>query len=261
MPRRLILAVLAAILTHVALWVAFAMVPWNSSAPESPGPQEEPSDEPQFMTVPRQAQLLVTSAESRPSPDPPPPELPPSPPIPEPIIATSTTDHKKEQNQAKEDKEHALRLQAADRALAEARRRDRALINELAQRSVTPALREIPRSQLAPRPVQPATTRPPAPPQIRPRGETRGPVTLRQTKPNYPRALERKGIGGRVSVLLDINGKGRVSSATVQRSSGQPQLDKAAIASAKKWRFKAALKNGAPVASRTAVNIVFQPKQ
>lgn len=100
---------------------------------------------------------------------------------------------------------------------------------------------------------------PVAPASNQPESVTRGPITVRKSPPRYPRTLERKGIGGTVAIALQIDTTGRVSSAAVQSSSGQAELDRAALVAVQRWRFKPALKAGTAISSRSVVNIVFQP--
>jgi TonB family protein len=91
-------------------------------------------------------------------------------------------------------------------------------------------------------------------------GISRGPVQVTSPRPRYPRALERKGIGGAVAVAISIDAKGRVSGVSVAHGSGHLELDRAALAAVRRWRFKPALRDGKQIASKTRVNIVFQPK-
>ena len=160
---------------------------------------------------------------------------------------------------AEADRLRALRLQQADQALAEARRLDASRETARPSNPPRPKIRasKLPNTKPAAR-SKPQSA--PAPIHTKAKGETRGPMTVRQSPPRYPRNLERKGIGGKVSVLINIDSKGRVSSASVNRSSGHKELDKAATAAVKRWRFKPALKDGEKSASKTAVDIVFQPK-
>lgn len=263
MLRKISIAILAAVLTHLLVWVGFAIMPENP-APEN---MEQNVVATEFMTVPKQAQLLVTPARviEPPVAEPAPPEPPlptPDPPLPAPKPEPTPIAQEKPQpappippiqEKPANDRARTLRLQAADKALAEARRRD---VGTRSSASAKPP-------PSPPRPTRPVTQSKPKPrtPQVQPKGETRGPLTLRQTKPVYPRSLERKGVGGTVTVLISINTKGRSTSTKVQRSSGNAQLDRAAIAAVKRWRFKPALKNGLPVTSNTAVKIVFQPNR
>ncbi|MDX9857058.1 MAG: energy transducer TonB [candidate division Zixibacteria bacterium] len=74
------------------------------------------------------------------------------------------------------------------------------------------------------------------------------PDMIYQEKPEYPRLAKQAGIEGRVwvKVLVDKNGNAR--DALVAKSSGTASLDEAAVAAAKKCRFKPGIQNGQPVA-------------
>ena len=73
-------------------------------------------------------------------------------------------------------------------------------------------------------------------------GEGRGvPVTpprvVSAMQPKYPSSARSAGIEGVVGVKMLVNASGKVTEATVVRSSGNAALDEAAVAAVYKWRF------------------------
>lgn len=80
----------------------------------------------------------------------------------------------------------------------------------------------------------------------------------RRVDPVYPAASRRAGEEGTVTfrVLVDANGRGR--DFQVAQSSGFPKLDQAAMDAIKRWKFAAAVKNGAAVEAYTTVRVTFR---
>lgn len=68
-------------------------------------------------------------------------------------------------------------------------------------------------------------------------GET-GPTLLSMQPPKYPVALLRKAIQGEVLMRVRVGRNGRTIEALVDRSSGYPEMDQAAIDSARSARFQ-----------------------
>ena len=58
-------------------------------------------------------------------------------------------------------------------------------------------------------------------------------------KPRYPKRALRKGIEGEPRVLITINSNGRVEQVQLDRSSGNPDIDRAAVEAGRRSRFKA----------------------
>ncbi|WP_057633358.1 energy transducer TonB [Stenotrophomonas humi] len=75
--------------------------------------------------------------------------------------------------------------------------------------------------------------------------------------PRYPPNAFRNGITGTVKVAIDIDNTGRVTNVDIQQSSGNKDLDTAALEAARRWRFSPTIENGAAVASRVAMPINF----
>ncbi len=78
-------------------------------------------------------------------------------------------------------------------------------------------------------------------------------------QPLYPASEERAGVSGAVIVHVRIGTDGRVIAASVAHSSGSARLDQAAVTQAlKKWRFVAALKDGAAVEAERDITVTFR---
>ncbi len=77
---------------------------------------------------------------------------------------------------------------------------------------------------------------------------------------NYPRLLKDAGIGGTVNIWVFVDTQGRVNNAQVQKSSGNKQLDEAALASAQQFVFSPALNRDQKVPVWVAIPITFSVK-
>jgi protein TonB len=110
--------------------------------------------------------------------------------------------------------------------------------------------------EFPPEPAPTITTTTTPPPE--PSAPVRAPPVISRTapgtpssglsKPDYPPVSRRLGQEGTVVLQLYILETGRVGDAKVERTSGFPKLDEAAVAHAKKaWRFKPATENGKAV--------------
>lgn len=56
--------------------------------------------------------------------------------------------------------------------------------------------------------------------------------------PHYPRLAKRRGITGRVELLLSVKGSGKLKDVVIAKSSGNDLLDESALTAAKRWTFK-----------------------
>ena len=83
-----------------------------------------------------------------------------------------------------------------------------------------------------------------------------GPKATRTAIPEYPRGAYELGVEGTVVLEIVVDVKGRVARARVVKSI--PELDAAALACVKKWRFTPARKEGRPVAALAAATITFR---
>lgn len=76
--------------------------------------------------------------------------------------------------------------------------------------------------------------------------------------PRYPPAAARAGIEGEVILVVDVDGHGRVTNVTVDKSSRNRDLDRAAVEAARKWRFNPAKStDGRQMAGRVRVPVTF----
>src|SRR3569623_647208 len=87
---------------------------------------------------------------------------------------------------------------------------------------------------------QPAPTAP---------GRVWRPTVLEQSQAAYPADAISDGPSGDVSVALTIDTAGQVTGTSIVHGIA-PALDRAALQAASRWRFKPAVRDGGPVASR-----------
>jgi protein TonB len=95
-------------------------------------------------------------------------------------------------------------------------------------------------------------------------GESIGPVSVNQlayltaTPPPYPRAEQIAGIQGTVLLRILVDTNGAPLEVTVERSSGNRNLDRSAQRHVlKSWRFQPAMQNGHAVQAYGLVPVVF----
>ena len=146
--------------------------------------------------------------------------------------------------------------QEAERQRKQAEKAERERLARNATRSKKPRFDSTPRSKPEPK----ISKSPQKVIKTRNEGVNRDAAPISKPQPRYPRTLERRKIGGIVGVQIRVNPRGRVASTSVFKSSGHQELDSAALASANRWRFRPALKNGEKIASTTRVNIIFRPR-
>jgi protein TonB len=82
------------------------------------------------------------------------------------------------------------------------------------------------------------------------------PKPLNSPKPFYPPAALEKRVEGTVELELDVLVDGTVGTVAMVKSL-DPELDKSAVDTARKYRFTPGTKDGKPVAVRTVVQINF----
>ena len=113
----------------------------------------------------------------------------------------------------------------------------------------------------APSPAVPAAEPPVAAPQVAalpiipPQ-----PITGRASnpKPDYPTEARRRGLQGKVVLLVEVSAAGVPASVAVAASSGHAALDQAALAAVQHWHFNPATRGGTPVAGTAQVPIQFR---
>ncbi|HEX2855065.1 MAG TPA: energy transducer TonB [Opitutaceae bacterium] len=82
------------------------------------------------------------------------------------------------------------------------------------------------------------------------------PVPVRTVSPAYPEAMRRSGVSGVVQVSCLIDERGQVLEPRIERSS-EISFEKPALEALKKWKFKPAKQDGAPIAMRVSIPIKF----
>lgn len=81
---------------------------------------------------------------------------------------------------------------------------------------------------------------------------------LRNPAPRYPVAARRAGEQGTVTLRVQVSPDGLASRVAVEKSSGSPHLDAAALEAVKAWRFTPARRGADAVESWMLVPIVFR---
>jgi len=87
------------------------------------------------------------------------------------------------------------------------------------------------------------------------------PTPVSKIQPSYPASLLSKGIGGKVLVNCSVDETGKVVSTSIKKSSGNTELDKAAINAVTKWKFKPAQKAGRNMRANCVVPFNFEVKK
>jgi protein TonB len=86
-------------------------------------------------------------------------------------------------------------------------------------------------------------------------------ITSTHTTPPYPPGAKSAGKEGKVILHIMISATGDVTSATVTKSSGVPELDQTAVSWViAHWKYKPATDNGTAVASQSDAQVVFSLK-
>ncbi len=79
----------------------------------------------------------------------------------------------------------------------------------------------------------------------------------RNRPPVYPIEASRRGQQGTVTLLIHVSPLGVAVGADVLQSSGHTLLDRAAQDAVMTWRFRPAVRNGAPVPFDMAMRFIF----
>jgi protein TonB len=88
-------------------------------------------------------------------------------------------------------------------------------------------------------------------------GDLQAPRLLSRTNPPYPPAARRQGREGVTTVSIELDDRGVVMDVRVLESSGYLDLDSAALAAVRAWRFSPALQAGMPIAARLDLAVRF----
>lgn len=86
----------------------------------------------------------------------------------------------------------------------------------------------------------------------------RGVAYERVREPRYPATARIRGFQGETVLRVLVAADGQVRSVTVAASSGHRELDQAALAAVRTWRFQPAIEQGRPVAAWVQVPVVFR---
>lgn len=77
--------------------------------------------------------------------------------------------------------------------------------------------------------------------------------------PAYPIELACAGAGGQTVLKVTVGTEGTPTEVALVKSSGQTQLDQLAQEKVREWKFRAATRNGQPVAQTIQVPVDFKP--
>ncbi|MBJ6980501.1 energy transducer TonB [Luteimonas sp. MC1572] len=83
------------------------------------------------------------------------------------------------------------------------------------------------------------------------------PVPIESPGPRYPTRALRRGQSGEVLLRIHVDARGMPAQVEVISSSGSTDLDRAARDAVRRWRFRPAMRNGAPAAGVVNVPITF----
>lgn len=97
----------------------------------------------------------------------------------------------------------------------------------------------------------------PAPPAIAPTEV----AAVQTPPPDYPVELACSGVGGQSVLKVVVGPEGAPTEVALLTSSGNSQLDDAAIHRVREWKFKAATRNGQAVPTTIQVPVSFNPPQ
>ncbi|MCL7713920.1 energy transducer TonB [Stenotrophomonas mori] len=114
-----------------------------------------------------------------------------------------------------------------------------------------------------PQPLAEAPAAPPPAPAPTAQAASDRPVPLpgHSPPPTYPPAALRRGESGTVVVRVDVDAGGRPLDARIIQRSGSRELDRAALAAVRGWRFEPARSNGQPMVGSLEIPFDFQPAQ
>ncbi len=84
-------------------------------------------------------------------------------------------------------------------------------------------------------------------------------AAIKTPPPAYPIELACAGAGGQTVLKVTVGTEGKPTEVALVRSSGQTQLDQLAQAKVREWKFRAATRNGQPVAQTIQVPVDFKP--
>lgn len=113
--------------------------------------------------------------------------------------------------------------------------------------------------------IAPTPPAPPAPVVAAPPGPVvqarEGANYLKNPRPAYPRRAKREGWQGTTLLRVSVQASGKPGAIGVQKSSGHPVLDEAAVEAVTRWTFVPATRGGERIAGTVTVPIVFRLQQ
>ena len=83
------------------------------------------------------------------------------------------------------------------------------------------------------------------------------PTSQTMNPPRYPPEELRRRIQGTTTLIVNLDAYGDVIDVSVERSSGNRNLDREAVKAARRWLFNPGIENGRPVASRVRVPVAY----
>lgn len=87
--------------------------------------------------------------------------------------------------------------------------------------------------------------------------EYEAPRSLEASPPRYPPEAARAGAAGTAVLVITVAASGEIEDVQVEKSSGHPLLDTAAIEAARTWKFSPAREAGQAVAGRVRMPVDF----
>lgn len=82
-------------------------------------------------------------------------------------------------------------------------------------------------------------------------------VVIEPKAPKYPAEEQRLGIEGSVMLVIEVGTSGELLGVVVEKSSGNSNLDEAAVEAAQSWRFEPAMRDGKAIVSKTRIPVDF----
>ena len=84
---------------------------------------------------------------------------------------------------------------------------------------------------------------------------------LDNPRPEYPALARRRGIEGQVTVKVKVSAAGQALEVALEASSGDDQLDRAALTAVKAWRFVPARRGETAIEAYALVPVSFRLRQ
>jgi protein TonB len=85
------------------------------------------------------------------------------------------------------------------------------------------------------------------------------PTVTKRVQPTYPEAAKAVGATGTIVIRVVVGTDGKVKSANILSSFGNPACEAAALAAAKNFEFNPATKDGVPFEQKISIPFTFKP--